>query len=60
MSRAYRRVIKDFLYPADVLDFLLRDAHFCGTLEYGSIDWFRLIRSSHIFGDEIIGEERMV
>lgn len=35
-------------FDADKLDFLARDAHFCGTREYGTIDDDRLIRSSFV------------
>lgn len=37
------------LWNADVIDFLLRDSYFCGTKEYGVVDWRRLIESSMIY-----------
>ena len=37
-----RNVVKEFLYPADILDFCLRDAYFTGATEYGRVDVDRL------------------
>lgn len=34
------------IWTADSLDFIQRDAYFCGTKEYGIIDYERLIKSS--------------
>ncbi len=45
--RLLRKTIKAWIYPADILDFLLRDSYFTGTKEYGSIDYHRLIRNSY-------------
>ena len=42
-----RFVVKDFYYPADLLDFLVRDSYYTGTVEYGFIDASRLIESSY-------------
>jgi HD superfamily phosphohydrolase len=42
-----RFTVKDFYYPADLLDFLVRDSYYTGTVEYGFIDASRLIESSH-------------
>ncbi len=33
---------------ADRIDFVLRDAHYCGTPEYGTLDLQRIVRSSKI------------
>ncbi|MEM0380034.1 MAG: HD domain-containing protein [Desulfurococcaceae archaeon] len=42
-------VLKDSLYPADILDYLLRDSYYTGTREYGYIDYSRLIRNTYPF-----------
>ena len=39
------------LWSADVLDFIQRDAYYCGTTEYGAVDYQRLIKSSIIAED---------
>lgn len=56
--KALRSVIKEGLYPADILDFLQRDAYFTGTKEYGYIDAYRLIKTSFIDGTDIVLAER--
>ena len=45
--RLVRKIVKAWIYPADVMDFLLRDSYYTGTREYGSIDYQRLIRNSY-------------
>ncbi len=42
-----RKTVKEWIYPADILDFLIRDSYYTGTREYGLIDYYRLIRLSH-------------
>ncbi len=45
--RLIRKIVKAWIYPADIMDFLLRDSYYTGTREYGSIDYQRLIRNSY-------------
>jgi len=45
--RLYRKIVKAWVYPADIMDFLMRDSYYTGTREYGSIDYQRLIRGSY-------------
>lgn len=45
---ALRSVVKEFLYPADIIDFCLRDSYFTGAVEYGKIDADRLFLFSLI------------
>lgn len=47
LEKSLRHILRG-MFSADKLDFLVRDAYFCGTKEYGSIDGERLIRSSFI------------
>lgn len=43
-----RNTVKEWIYPADVMDFLLRDSYYTGTREYGIVDYERLIKLSHV------------
>ncbi len=43
-----RHVVKEFVYPADIIDFCLRDSYFTGAVEYGRIDVDRLFVFSMI------------
>jgi hypothetical protein len=45
--KVMRWLIKDSLYPADILDFLRRDSYYTGTNEYGYIDYERLYRNTY-------------
>jgi len=45
--RLLRKVVKAWLYPADIIDFLLRDSYYTGTREYGYIDYNRLIMNTY-------------
>ncbi len=47
-----RWIVKDSLYPADILDFLRRDSYYTGTHEYGYIDYERLYRNTYPYIDE--------
>ncbi len=51
-----RKIVKAWIYPADIMDFLLRDSYYTGTREYGSIDYQRLIRNSYPIEDNGILE----
>ncbi len=46
-----RMLIKDSLYPADILDFLQRDSYYTGTREYGYIDYERLVENTYPYMD---------
>jgi len=39
-----RMIVRDFLYPADLMDYLMRDSVFTGAVELGSINRRRLMR----------------
>ncbi len=41
-----RHLVKEFVYPADIVDFCMRDSYFAGTVEYGRIDADRLFMFS--------------
>lgn len=45
--RMIRWIVKDSLYPADVLDFLRRDSYYAGTNEYGYIMYERLYKHTY-------------
>ncbi len=45
--KVMRWLVKDSLYPADILDFLRRDSYYTGTNEYGYIDYERLYRNTY-------------
>lgn len=51
-----RWVVKDSLYPADILDFLRRDSYYTGTHEYGYIDYERLFKNTYPYveGDKVL------
>ncbi len=46
--RALRYVLREFIYPADILDFVLRDSYYTGAREYGMVDVDRLLKFSVI------------
>ena len=46
------------VYSADNLDYLLRDAHYAGTPEYGTVDAERLIRLSAFYDTGVAIEEK--
>lgn len=56
LKKALRGVVKEWIYPADIMDFILRDAYFTGVKI--SVDVYRLMRSSRIYRDTIVMEER--
>ncbi len=56
LEKALRGVVREWLYPADIMDFVLRDAHFTGFKV--TFDARRLIRASRIYKDSIVMEER--
>jgi len=49
-----RKTIKAWIYPADIMDFLMRDSYYTGTREYGTIDYYRLITYSYPYEDLIV------
>jgi len=44
----FSKIIKGDIYSLDEIDYLLRDSYFCGTKEYGTIDWERIKNLSWI------------
>jgi len=50
--RAVRKTVKAWLYPSDIMDFLMRDSYYTGTREYGVIDYVRLIRNTRPYPEE--------
>ncbi len=46
-----RWLVKDSLYPSDILDFLRRDSYYTGTSEYGYIAYKRLYRNTYPYFD---------
>jgi len=52
MYYVLRHIVKEFLYPADIIDFCLRDSYFTGAIEYGKIDVDRLFMFSIILKRE--------
>ena len=56
LETALRGILREWLYPADIMDFVLRDAHFTGFKVV--FDAQRLIRASRIHKDSIVMEER--
>ena len=50
--RAVRKTVKAWLYPSDIMDFLMRDSYYTGTREYGMIDYVRLIRNTRPYPEE--------
>ncbi|MCR8454714.1 MAG: HD domain-containing protein [Candidatus Korarchaeota archaeon] len=57
---ALRSVVREFLYPADIVDFCLRDSYFTGAMEYGKIDADRLFLFSLILERIVPGSSRIV
>ncbi len=47
-----RWIVKESLYPADILDFLRRDSYYTGTHEYGYIDYQRLYKNTYPYIEE--------
>lgn len=47
-----RHVVKEFVYPADIVDFCMRDAYFTGAVEYGRVDVDRIFTFSMIIEKE--------
>lgn len=55
--KIYRWIVRDSIYPADVVDFLRRDSYYAGTTEYGSIMHERLYVNTFPY---IEGEKRLL
>lgn len=47
-----RWLVKDSLYPSDILDFLRRDSYYTGTSEYGYINHERLVRNTYPYFED--------
>lgn len=58
--RLLQKVIKNWVYPADIMDFLIRDSYYTGTKEYGTIDYYRLIFYSYPYDDLIVLDEKNI
>ncbi len=41
-----RMIIRDWIYPADTLDYLMRDSYYTGVESFGKIDYLRLINKA--------------
>lgn len=57
--RSISRVFREWLFTADVLDFLRRDAHFCGIKEWG-VDVERIIHWAKIYKGGLASEKRVL
>jgi len=60
-----RMIIRDYLYPADLLDYLIRDSRYTGAIELGMINRHRLMRhlqpiAREIFVDEIEKHDKVL
>ncbi|MCY0867742.1 MAG: HD domain-containing protein [Desulfurococcus sp.] len=44
---AFKWILRDGLYPSDVMDFLRRDSYYAGTSEYGYVSYERLYRNTY-------------
>jgi len=58
--RPYHYVVKNWIYPADIMDFLMRDSYYTGTKEYGFVDYYRLIKFSEKINGEIAIAEQAI
>ena len=58
LLKALRQTIHHSLYPADILDFIKRDAHFTGTKEFDTVNISRLIFCSQIVDSDIALQKR--
>jgi len=58
--RLLQKVVKNWIYPADIMDFLIRDSYYAGTKEYGTIDYYRLIFYSYPYEDLIVMDEKNI
>lgn len=54
------KLIKGEIYSIDEIDYILRDSHFCGTPEYGTIDWKRLMYLSWIIKSKITDQFKLI
>lgn len=55
-----RKTVKAWIYPADIMDFLLRDSYYTGTREYGTIDYYRLITYSYPYDRVIVLDKNAI
>jgi len=55
-----QKTIKNWIYPADIMDFLVRDSYYTGTKEYGTVDYYRLILYSYPYDDSIVLDEKAI
>ncbi|KKK40259.1 hypothetical protein LCGC14_0505570 [marine sediment metagenome] len=52
LLKALSKLIMGPTYSIDEFDYLLRDSHFCGTKEYGTIDWQRIMDLTRVIISE--------
>ena len=45
---------------ADRIDFVMRDAYYCGTTQFGTVHWERIIKGSTIFEGKLCYKEKVV
>ena len=50
-------ILREFIYPADILDFTIRDAYYSGAKEFGMVDADRLMRYSVLIMDKLSGKD---
>ncbi|MGQ4892444.1 MAG: HD domain-containing protein [Candidatus Njordarchaeia archaeon] len=55
LCRGLRYVLREFLYPSDILDFTIRDSYYSGAKEFGMVDAMRLM----MFSVLIMGENQI-
>jgi len=52
LCKALRYVLRESLYPSDILDFTIRDSYYSGAKEFGMVDAMRLMMFSIILMGE--------
>ena len=52
LCKSLRYVLREFIYPADILDFTIRDSYYSGAKEFGMVDANRLMMFSVILLSE--------
>lgn len=59
LLRSISRVFRKWLFTADVLDFLVRDAYFCGIRSWG-VDVERIMHWTKIYEGDLASENRVL
>ncbi len=60
LGKTLRHVLREFLYPADILDFTIRDSYYSGAREFGMVDANRLMMFSVILMGEKLRIEPLI